>query len=588
MNTSWGKVKNSYHKAGIHLLIFSLVATLSSLALPIYSLQIFDKVLTSQRLETLWMLLSLFIIFALLWVGFDRLRRKIPMQLFTYIQKTTRDELLTKEFNGSLNQEDQKPSLNLMKLQKHIHHPCLISLTDALLSPLLIFTLYLLHPLFALLMFSGNISYCLLIVYQQRALTNQKTSESKTTIAQIDINEAKQFGYIDHLKTRFNQELSNHLNNKDQSHNIQNNIQSISLGLKVCLLMALPTLGATLLLDQSITPGMLLAALIIGSRSLLPFENVLQQWRLLQSLLDSLKVLKSHLDVPSLEDRYQPLKALTGTLTFKRRASNVKKFNSNEIVIDSGQRWALIGPNNSDISSLIATCLGEQTSSLYSVWLDHYDSRHLSSRWISQQVGLAYEVAPSNSDSIRDYLSRFNLHQCSPTCINQNLLQAISWLELDKLLGALAQGDLTKLHSIANQYSLRWRLALARAIYAMPSMVVLDHIDSRCDSDELALFERLLERLHRAGTTVIVSSHRKSIMQAADGVLLMEKNDIIFADAPSALIHPSMRTEPEQEPHNPKTATLKAVKQSPYSVNSVATQSQETLHKTNTLKGSVS
>jgi len=117
-------------------------------------------------------------------------------------------------------------------------------------------------------------------------------------------------------------------------------------------------------------------------------------------------------------------------------------------------------------------------------------------------------------------------------------------------------------------------------------VVVFDHIDSRCDSDELALFERLLERLHSAGTTVIVSSHRKSVMQAADGVLLMEKNDIIFADAPSALMHPSMRKEPEPEPEpqNVKTTTLKAVKQSPYSVNSV--QAQEIPHKKILQRGS--
>jgi len=569
MKSTWEQVRSAYYKAGLYLLTFSLIATISSLALPIYSLQIFDKVLTSQRLETLWMLLALFSIFAFLWVGFDRLRRKIPLQLFIYIQNRTRDELLTKEFNGSLSQEDPQPSKNLMTLQKHIHHPCLISLTDALLSPLLIFVLYLLHPLFALLMFAGNISYCLLIAYQQRELATQSDSDRKANIVKSELLDAQKFGYLNHLQTRFNLELTTQLNKQDLSHTIQNNIQSTSLGLKVCLLMALPTLGATLLLEQSITAGMLLAALIIGSRSLLPFESVLQQWRLLQELLNSLKVLRRHLEKPALDDRFQPLKALTGALTLKRQVSNQTLKIPDEIIIRSGQRWVFVGPNNSDITTIIAACLGQNSNGLYSVWLDHYDSRHLSSRWLCQQVGLACDVAPSSTDSIRDYLSRFNLHDCSPTLVNQNTLQVMSWLGLEEPLGLLPEGEDTKLQSITNQYGLRWRLALARAIYAMPRVVVFDHIDSRCDSDELALFDSLLERLHRAGATVIVRSHRKSIMQAADGVLLMEKRNIVFAGSPSALDRLRPQTKEES-----KIATHKAANHSAYSVDAFPVQSQ--------------
>jgi ABC-type protease/lipase transport system fused ATPase/permease subunit len=115
-------------------------------------------------------------------------------------------------------------------------------------------------------------------------------------------------------------------------------------------------------------------------------------------------------------------------------------------------------------------------------------------------------------------------------------------------------------------------LSLARAVYATPAIVVFDQIDKHCDSNELAVFERLLDQLSNAGTTVIVSSHRKSIMQAADRVLLMDKKDVVFTGKPTEL--PEILSRKVSPQAHAVSST--AANQPAHNVDSVVTLSQRT------------
>ncbi len=67
----------------------------------------------------------------------------------------------------------------------------------------------------------------------------------------------------------------------------------------------------------------------------------------------------------------------------------------------------------------------------------------------------------------------------------------------------------------------RQRIALARAVFGAPSVVVLDEPSSNLDSDgDLALNECIAE-LKRRGTTVIVVSHRPATLATVDRILVL-------------------------------------------------------------------
>jgi ABC-type protease/lipase transport system fused ATPase/permease subunit len=67
----------------------------------------------------------------------------------------------------------------------------------------------------------------------------------------------------------------------------------------------------------------------------------------------------------------------------------------------------------------------------------------------------------------------------------------------------------------------RQRLALARAVYGMPKLIVLDEPNSSLDEQGDALFIELLKALKEAGSTVIIVTHKSSPLAVIDKILFM-------------------------------------------------------------------
>jgi ATP-binding cassette subfamily C exporter for protease/lipase len=67
----------------------------------------------------------------------------------------------------------------------------------------------------------------------------------------------------------------------------------------------------------------------------------------------------------------------------------------------------------------------------------------------------------------------------------------------------------------------RQRLALARAVYGMPKLIVLDEPNSSLDEQGDALFIELLNALKAAGSTVVIVTHKSSPLAVVDKILFM-------------------------------------------------------------------
>jgi ABC-type protease/lipase transport system fused ATPase/permease subunit len=67
----------------------------------------------------------------------------------------------------------------------------------------------------------------------------------------------------------------------------------------------------------------------------------------------------------------------------------------------------------------------------------------------------------------------------------------------------------------------RQRIGLARALYGMPSLVVLDEPNASLDSDGEAALLRALQQLKAAKRTVILITHKTNILATVDKILVL-------------------------------------------------------------------
>jgi ATP-binding cassette subfamily B protein len=191
------------------------------------------------------------------------------------------------------------------------------------------------------------------------------------------------------------------------------------------------------------------------------------------------------------------------------------------LALEPGETMAIVGLTGSGKSTLTAL-----TSRLYDVTggaitLDGVDIRQLTHTELRRHLAMAFEDATLFSASVRD-----NVLLGRPESTEAELAEALDIAQAGFVYD-LPQGLDTKVgeEGLSLSGGQRQRLALARAVAAKPSVLVLDDPLSALDVDTEALVEAALRRV-LAATTALIVAHRPSTVMLADRVALLESGRI--------------------------------------------------------------
>lgn len=198
--------------------------------------------------------------------------------------------------------------------------------------------------------------------------------------------------------------------------------------------------------------------------------------------------------------------------------------------IEAGQRIALLGWTGAGKSTLLALLAGLYPASSGQVKLDGQPLGQWPEDWLRRQVGLVSQQPLLFSASVRDNIL------LGRTVDEQALRAAARIAQADDFIRALPQGYDTQLDSQGGGLSggQRQRLAIARALLARPALLLLDDCSSALDADtERRLFAALREAL--PDSTWLVATQRLEIVEAADGVLLLEQGRLVAQGSPAQL-----------------------------------------------------
>jgi ATP-binding cassette subfamily B protein len=199
--------------------------------------------------------------------------------------------------------------------------------------------------------------------------------------------------------------------------------------------------------------------------------------------------------------------------------------------IEPGESVALIG-----LTGCGKTTLSALTTRLYdvtsgSITIDGVDIRELSRDDLRTQIAMAFEDATLFSSSVRDNVLLGNLEESEADLIQAlEIAQAGFVYDLPKGLDT-AIGE----EGLSLSGGQRQRLALARAVAADPSILVLDDPLSALDVDTEAMVENALRHV-LSKTTALIIAHRPSTVMLADRVALMQDGQITAFDTHQELL----------------------------------------------------
>ena len=518
--------------------LFSALINILLLVIPLYLLQVYDRVLPSSSGETLFYL-SAIAIGALAFLGFLDAVRAVYMQR---IAATVDQALGATTFAVSLGTAGA-PLRDLAAVCAFVRSRGVAVLFDLPFAPLFLALVYLIHPLLFWVTLGGAALLVMLVIANQIAIgRNDAISAERSALASgaeqafaRNADTLRAMGMVQNAAQAWQRHVADALMLHDRSASANAIFSGASRALRMMLQLAILGAGAWLVLGGQMTAGMIFASSLVSARALQPLDQLIGAWRQIVDARRAWARLTATLAAQSSASRKTTLPDPSGAIAAQELfyiAPNAA-FGAEPILkrlsfaIDPGEAVAIIGPSGAGKSTLARLLVGALQPSGGAVRLDGADLRNWDDGQRGRHVGYLAQEAELFPGSIGENIARFD-----PDADDAAIVDAARQAGAHEAIVALRDGYQTQVTTTLSGGE-RQRIALARALYGKPRLLVLDEPSTHLDGAGEAALEATLVAAKAAGATVIVITHRPSIAAACDRVMLL-RGGVIEAFAPSA------------------------------------------------------
>ncbi|MBK5932774.1 ATP-binding cassette subfamily C protein [Rhodovulum imhoffii] len=535
-------------RSGMWLLVavflFSVFVNLLMLTGPLFMLQVYDRVLGSRSEETLVALFLLVgVLFALMGV-LDFARGRILARVGARFQT-----MLDRRVFGAVMRHSLIPQFragpvagprDLEAIRTVFTSPAMPAFFDAPWTPLFIAAIFVFHPLLGGLAVAGGV-FLVGVAALNNWLTRHGTAGAQAAArdAQDLADQARHSceivyaqGMNGTISARWQRFQGIALAQTVRTSDWTGLFASLTKAFRLFLQSAMLALGAWLVLNGEMTAGGMIAASILLGRGLAPVEQVIGQWALLQRAFAGWKALGAFLEAtpPAPETlrlpKPTPSLTLRGVTVFAPGARQPTLSNIS-FSVTPGEAAAIIGKSGSGKSTLAKTLLGlihpvAGELRLGGAALDQYDRDALGTfiGYLPQQVSL---FAGTISE---------NIARMCPDPDDSRVVDAAHRANAHEMILSLPDGYKTMVHAggplSGGQCQ---RIALARAFYGDPVLLILDEPNSALDGEGSEALNRAVRDFKRDGKAVIIMTHRPMAIAECDRLIVVE-NGRLKADGP--------------------------------------------------------
>jgi ATP-binding cassette, subfamily C, bacterial exporter for protease/lipase len=321
---------------------------------------------------------------------------------------------------------------------------------------------------------------------------------------------------------------------------------SASKTVRMLLQSAMLGLAAYLALKQEISSGMIIASNIISGRALAPVDQVIGQWKVVARAREAYTRLKVQLanvgqvTAPAqLPDPKGPLVVRSVSKFAPEPGGGAPKdgrrvlLNQISFTLEPGDALGVIGPSASGKTTLAKLLIGSWIPDTGTVRLDGatYDLWDLDQ--LGRHIGYLPQAVELLAGTVHQNIARFD-----PDASDDDVIKAAKLAGVHDIILRLPQGYAARIGYGATPLSggQVQRIGLARALFRVPQLIVLDEPNSNLDAEGDAAVTAAIEQLRQAGSIVVVMAHRPSAIAAVNKLLMLqngaevefgEKNEVL-------------------------------------------------------------
>jgi ATP-binding cassette subfamily C protein PrsD len=320
-----------------------------------------------------------------------------------------------------------------------------------------------------------------------------------------------------------------HMASQRIAADVAGGLGAISKVLRLALQSTVLGVGAYLVIEQQATAGIIIAGSILTARALAPIEIAIGNWRGLVAARQSWSRLHALLNRNPIPAQRMALPRPTKSLSVETVAV-IPPGGRNVVVQDatfrltSGQGLGIVGPSAAGKSSLARTLVGAWQPAVGKVRLDEAAIEQWSTPALGRLVGYLPQDIELFDGTIAQNITRFE-SEPNP----ENVIAAATAADVNQLIARLPDGYETRIgvQGAALSAGQRQRIALARALYGDPFLVVLDEPNSNLDSEGEAALARAIKGVRERGGIVVVVTHSYNVLSAIDLLLVMGEGKVL-------------------------------------------------------------
>ena len=541
--------------------VFSGVSNLLMLVPAFFMLNVYDKAIGSNSLDTLWALsIVAAFMFAML-ASMEWVRSRVLVAISSRLDRLISPRLYEAGFARAVTDEGNSGAQSLMDLghlRQFITSTGIVALFDAPWLPIYILVLFLFHPMLGWMgIIAALVFATLAFINQKRSaaslekaneLNRQNVAETTKNLRNAEVIEA--MGMLSNLQSLWRQRQDELLVAQEQASNVAGLFNAIIKTLRLAVQSAAIAAGAYLVLAQEISPGMLIAGSILIGRALQPVELAVGAWRGFIDAKGQYTRLEKMLTAFPLDVEKMELPKISGAISARSvaigppRAKKPIVANLN-FEIPAGAVCMVLGASGAGKSTVVRGLLGLWPAMSGEIRIDGAAARSYDRHALGSQVGYLPQGIELFDGTVAQNIARFG------PIDSEAVIQAAQDAGVHELILSLGEGYDTILGKAGGLLSpgQQQRIALARAVYLRPRLVVMDEPNSNLDDvGEIAL-AKTIKSLSAMKSTVILVSHRKSILPVADYLLILASGQQVeFGPAKQVLERVSVAAKSENSP----------------------------------------
>lgn len=522
---------------------FSALVNILYLAPALYMLSVYDRAVPTEGVTTLVLLTLMFVLAVAVLAALDWVRARMLIRASARLDRLLAGQIIDASLKS---RPGENPSPFVMRefdtFRQALTGPAILALFDAPWAPIYIIVCTLLHPLLGLLALGGAVILGVLTFLNEKATAKRLQRANVAAAAAYSTLDASaaQGGVIKALGMR-GAMVARHLRERRAPAVMQAEASFASVGFMAgtkaarMLLQSLAIgLGAYLAINHQIHAGAIFAASLLVSRALQPIEQITGAWKSVVQARGAYQSLKTMFERQGEEEERTALPPPTGRIDVERLVVASPERDRAILAdvtfaVEAGDSIGIVGPSGSGKSTLVKALVGAIEPAAGAIRYDGAEIRDWPGEDLAQRLGYCSQEPSLFRGTIKQNIARFETElDKDPARIDAAVIEAAKVCGAHEFILRLPKGYDTDLgwNGAGLSVGQAQRIALARAFYGDPAVVVLDEPNAHLDAQGEALLIQALDALKKKGVTLITVAHRTGVLASVNKLMLVRNGRI--------------------------------------------------------------